>query len=272
MRLRFPILALLVAFVAGQPVFGGAFGAHPKSLTLEKDLRPIFQQYCYDCHGNGEQEGGLALDSYKTADDVLHDRKEWELLLHHIHAHEMPPADEAQPTQAQRDLIATWIEKELYHYDPNLPDPGRVTIRRLNRAEDNITVRDLTGVDFQPADDFPADDSGYGFDNIADVLSLPPLLLEKYLTAADKILDQAIVTEPVHSKTQRVAANLAQVGLNAKGDRGDGWVQLVSLEEDDVAVEQTVPAGDYLVRFLAYATKTGGALAGHGSEQPLEFK
>ena len=63
-------------------------------------------------------------------------------------------------------------------------DPGRVTIRRLNRAEYNNTIRDLLGVDFQPADDFPSDDVGYGFDNIGDVLSMPPILLEKYLSAA----------------------------------------------------------------------------------------
>ncbi len=65
------------------------------------------------------------------------------------------------------------------------PDPGRVTLRRLNRVEYNNTIRDLFGVDFRPADDFPSDDVGYGFDNIGDVLSLPPLLMEKYLAAAE---------------------------------------------------------------------------------------
>ena len=73
------------------------------------------------------------------------------------------------------------------------PNAGRVTIRRLNRTEYNNTIRDLVGVDFKPADDFPADDVGYGFDNIGDVLSVSPLLLEKYLAAAETILDQAIV-------------------------------------------------------------------------------
>jgi hypothetical protein len=67
------------------------------------------------------------------------------------------------------------------------PNAGRVTIRRLNRTEYNNTIRDLLGVDFKPADDFPADDVGYGFDNIGDVLSVSPLLLEKYLAAAETI-------------------------------------------------------------------------------------
>src|SRR6185437_5657998 len=75
------------------------------------------------------------------------------------------------------------------------PDPGRVTIRRLNRVEYNNTIRDLVGVDFQPADDFPADDSGYGFDDIGDVLTLPPVLFERYLAAAEKVMSVAILND-----------------------------------------------------------------------------
>jgi hypothetical protein len=72
------------------------------------------------------------------------------------------------------------------------PDPGRVTARRLNRAEYNHTVRDLLGVDLRPADDFPQDDSGYGFDNIGDVLSLSPVLMEKYLASAERVARTAV--------------------------------------------------------------------------------
>ena len=81
------------------------------------------------------------------------------------------------------------------------PDPGRVTARRLNRAEYNNTIRDLLAVDFQPAADFPADDSGYGFDNIGDVLSLSPVLMEKYLAAAEKIAKAAILPAPLPKPT-----------------------------------------------------------------------
>ena len=96
----------------------------------------------------------------------------------------MPPATRKdRPNEAERALIERWIETEVFRYDPERPDPGRVTIRRLNRQEYNNTVRDLMQVNFKPADDFPPDDTGYGFDNIGDVLSLSPLLLEKYLAA-----------------------------------------------------------------------------------------
>src|SRR5712691_2636458 len=81
------------------------------------------------------------------------------------------------------------------------PDPGRVTARRLNRYEYNNTIRDLLSINFRPADDFPADDYGYGFDNIGDVLSLSPVLMEKYLTAAEKIAKAAIFADSLPKAT-----------------------------------------------------------------------
>jgi hypothetical protein len=250
--------------------------AAPASVetTFKQTIAPLLRDYCYDCHGDGEHKGDVALDSYADAAAAVKDRKTWELVLHNLRAQVMPPGEQAaQPTAAERETIAAWIEKALYHFDPEHPDPGRVTLRRLNRAEYNATIRDLVGVDFAPAADFPPDDSGYGFDNIGDVLSLPPSLLEKYLAAADKIMDQALSTEPVPSRKQRIPASLAQVGFNALGDRGDGWIQLVSLEEDDVAMEVSLPvAGDYIFRVQAFAKPTGGALAGQGSSAPVAFK
>ena len=139
------------------------------------------------------------------------------------------------------------------------------------RQEYHNSIRDLVGIDFNVEDDFPPDDSGYGFDNIGDVLSLPPMLMEKYLSAADKILNQAIATEPVPRQAQHFPANLAEIGFNAIGDRGDGWVRLISLEEDDVTAEIPVPApGDYLVRFQAFGQPTGGAMVGAGDNSYLQ--
>src|SRR5690606_21852921 len=106
---------------------------------------------------------------------------------------EMPPTKKPQPTEEERKRITEWISSEVFNCDCDNPDPGRVTLRRLNRTEYNNTIRDLLGVKFEAAADFPNDDSGYGFDNIGDVLSLPPILLEKYMAAAEKVLDAAIV-------------------------------------------------------------------------------
>ena len=244
------------------------------AASYEKDVVPILKKYCYECHDADIHKADLALDSYKTTADVRGAPKHFESVLRNVTRHEMPPEDAAAfPTDAEREMIAQFIERELFQLDPANPDPGRVTLRRVNRAEYDNAIRDLVGVEFKPAADFPPDDSGYGFDNIGDALSLPPILMEKYFAAADRVMDQAIVTDPIQSRVHRVPASLAQVGFNAVGDRGDGWVQLISLEEDDVAVELPVAAaGDYLVRFQAYATKVGGALVGQGSEKPIEFK
>src|SRR5438105_9952511 len=116
------------------------------------------------------------------------------------------------------------------------PNYGRVTIRRLNRTEYNNTIRDLIGVDFKPAEDFPADDVGYGFDNIGDVLSVSPLLLEKYLAAAESILDQTIVivNEPKPAK-QRFETFRTKT-LTAAGEIG----KVISFDEGDYHIRVQV--------------------------------
>ena len=118
---------------------------------------------------------------------------------------QMPP--KGLPGAARRSRwpsVTHWFDLQFARLDREMkPDPGRVTARRLNRVEYNNTIRDLLGVDFKPADDFPADDSGYGFDNIGDVLSLSPVLMEKYLAAAEKIARKAIVADPPPKPTAR---------------------------------------------------------------------
>src|SRR5207237_5305554 len=102
-----------------------------------------------------------------------------------------------QPTEPGRRAVVSWLERTIYKFDcDSAVSPGHVTIRHLNRAEYNNTVRDLFGTKLRPADDFPSDDVGGGFDNIGDVLSLPPLLMEKYLAAAERIAEEVIVTDP----------------------------------------------------------------------------
>ncbi len=105
----------------------------------------------------------------------------------------MPPRQLPRPDSAQLQQVVTWIQGEFDRADRNAkPDPGRVTARRLNRAEYNNTVHDLLGVSFEPAEDFPQDDAGYGFDNNGDVLSLSTVQMEKYLSAAETIARTAV--------------------------------------------------------------------------------
>jgi hypothetical protein len=161
---------------------------------FEKDIQPLLARYCFSCHGEEKPKGGLNLKKYGGAEAFQKDPKTLQKVLLQIREKEMPPEGKPTPNLEMRETLMGWLEKTLAGIDySRLPkDPGRVLLHRLSRAEYNLTIRDLLGVDTRPADTFPADGSGgAGFDNIADTLFLPPILLEKYLAAAGDILDAA---------------------------------------------------------------------------------
>ncbi len=186
-------------------------------LTFSTTVRPLLARHCIGCHNEKLRTGGLALDHYRNAGSTHLDREVWEKVLKRIRGGEMPPPGNRKPDPAQARAMARWIEGRLAWFDRTLPpDPGRVTAHRLNRAEYNNTVRDLLGVDLRPADDFPIDDSGYGFDNIGDVLSLSPVLMEKYLGAAEKVARAAIVV-PVTLKPTLERYQADTVALTSPG-------------------------------------------------------
>jgi uncharacterized protein DUF1592/uncharacterized protein DUF1588/uncharacterized protein DUF1587/uncharacterized protein DUF1585/uncharacterized protein DUF1595/cytochrome c len=163
------------------------------SDAFETSIRPFFEKNCYGCHSAELKSGGLNLEAFQTAESVRQNRERWEHIAQRLRAGEMPPKGMPRPDPASLKTVIDWIESQFATADLHeKPDPGRVTARRLNRAEYNNTVRDLLGIDLRPADDFPQDDSGYGFDNIGDVLSLSPVLMEKYLSAAEKIARTAV--------------------------------------------------------------------------------
>lgn len=176
--------------------------------AFKSSVLPVVQKYCIECHGEDEAEGDVSFVDFRRAEQVLENRGTWEKAFKHLGVDGMPPKDhDERPTPAERRKLVEWLELKLYHVDPDLVDDvGRVTIQRLNRAEYNNTVRDLLGVDIQAAKDFPADDVGYGFSNIGDVLSLPPLLLEKYVAAAEKIATAAISTDSPEARRRILLA------------------------------------------------------------------
>ncbi|WP_253155808.1 DUF1592 domain-containing protein [Stieleria tagensis] len=146
---------------------------------------PFLETHCVGCHGSDDAEGGIALDRYEQSGNVQTDYELWEKIIRLIGAHQMPPAEEPQPSSDAVIEVTAAIETELATFDCSAEKhPGRLTIQRLNKAEYNNTIRDLVGLDLHLADDFPSDDVGNGFDNIGDVLSIPPILMEKYLDAA----------------------------------------------------------------------------------------
>ena len=132
--------------------------------------------------------------------------------------------------------------------------PARVTLHRLNRVEYNNTIRDLVGVDFKPASDFPNDDVGYGFDNIGDVLSLSPLLLEKYLAAAESILEQAVVVLNAPKPVKNRLGSIRLPFRAGKARRGYGSVLSI---RGDLYAESYCDEGDYIIRVEAFGQQVG---------------
>ena len=197
-RISTPSAGIFVALLFGAL---GVEPLHPQTAPASQDayatkLQPLLGKYCYKCHGPQlKPKADLNLTKYSSESSIRENRKTWKEILTKVLVKEMPPDDfQPQPTQEDRDLISHFVEAALDRIDPNAPKvAGRVVSHRLNRLEYRNTVRDLLGVDFNPYNDFPHDDVGYGFDNIGDVLSMPPLLLEKYVAAARKIADQAVV-------------------------------------------------------------------------------
>ncbi len=166
----------------------------PRELSFEKDVQPLLARYCHSCHGDTKPKGGLSLKKFASAEDFQKDPRTLQLVLLQIREKAMPPEGKPTPNLEMRETLMAWLEKTAASIDySKMPrDPGRVLLHRLSRAEYNLTIRDLLGVDTRPADKFPADGSGgAGFDNIADTLFVPPILLEKYLEAAAEILDAA---------------------------------------------------------------------------------
>src|SRR5437870_5388277 len=173
-------------------IFASAAPAAEPKAEFEKQIVPLLDNYCYDCHGDGAKKGGLALDKYTSLDAHLNNTELWFSVWKNVQSQLMPPASKSQPKPDERERLLRWVERAVFKVDPANPDPGRVTIRRLNREEYENTILDLLGVKFDADDAFPADDTGYGFDTIGDVLSISPLLMEKYVAAAEEIVSKAI--------------------------------------------------------------------------------
>lgn len=163
--------------------------------SFDREVQPVLDEYCYNCHGDGEKKGGIDLDAFKT-DSEVRNHTLWLRVMKNVRSGVMPPATEPRVPSREMRTLMTWIKREAFSLDSDHPDPGRVTLRRLNRVEYRNTVRDLTGAEFDTLKEFPADDTGQGFDDLADVLTISPMLLERYLDAAQTIVNASVPTQP----------------------------------------------------------------------------
>lgn len=184
-----------------------ALFSEARATDFAKEIEPILIKYCFDCHGDGMDKGDFALDDYTKLEEHLGDLPLWLTVWENTRTQIMPPSEKKQPTSEERARLIEWIETAVFKLDPADPDPGRVTVRRLNRREYENTIQDVFGHRFNTNEAFPPDDTGYGFDNIGDVLSISPLLMEKYVAAAREIVGEIVHTSGPIIPTHYVGAD-----------------------------------------------------------------
>ncbi|HEY8506456.1 MAG TPA: DUF1592 domain-containing protein [Gemmataceae bacterium] len=263
--------------LAGLGLFGltdlpAADSPRADDAGFTRTVKPFLQRHCTACHGPKRQEAELRLDT--ISGDLLAgpDAAKWHEVLARLHKGEMPPEGRPRPPAAEQAKVIDWITREQRKAEAAVKDTGgRVVLRRLNRAEYNNTVRDLVGIDFTPADDFPADPPAHGFDNIGSALTVSPLHVEKYLAAAREILDRAVVTGPA-PKPVKYRFELEEKGWRSRPegrrqvryalvDHGKGThtpgEPFVRLPRDDTGAGfgffDFPAAGDYVIRVRAWS-------------------
>ena len=235
-----------------------AVNAPASSASFENQAAPFLAKYCNVCHGGDKPKADLNLTTFKDESAIVKNRKAWTLIKDYIESGEMPPEEKLQPSEAEAAAFMAFITSTLAKVDcTSQNDPGRVTIRRLNRSEYNNTIRDLLGVDFHAADEFPSDDVGYGFDNIGDVLTLPPILMEKYLDAAEKIVEQAIVAGRGSSNGPVKLYEAEELPSTAGGSPYNDFARSLA-SESALSVQHTFPRdGEYLLRARVFGQQAG---------------
>ena len=171
--------------------------------TFESTVQPILVKTCTPCHNQQVASGNLVIAPFTKAASLTTNHADWERILDKLRSGEMPPRGIPRPPQMDAAIAYVQHQLDLGAKDIK-PDPGRVTARRLNRAEYSNTIRDLLDVEFHAEKNFPTDDLGDGFDNIGDVLTVSPVLMEKYLAAAQKIAAKAMGADPLPKKPIQV--------------------------------------------------------------------
>jgi hypothetical protein len=163
------------------------------SASANPDAQKLVTRYCFACHNSKLKSGNVSLEGVKASDIPAHGDT-WERVLRKVRTGEMPPPKLPRPDAATTRTFVNWLEAELDGLALKTPNPGTPAIHRLNRAEYSNAIRDLLALEMDHSAALPADDSGYGFDNIGDVLTVSPLLMEKYMSSARRVARLAVGT------------------------------------------------------------------------------
>lgn len=270
----YPIRTRQIGWIFVTPILCAFFGGGSSPARAEdppadyKTLGKGFvEKYCSKCHDPDDPQAELVLTRFSDSDSILRERKIWMNVIKQVQSSSMPPKEEQLPSTSESEKFVEHIKAIFDHADRNAkPAAGRVTMRRLNRLEYKNTIRDLIGVDFDPTSEFPSDDIGYGFDNIGDVLSLPPVLMERYLDAAEGILARAITPDPPpvpkrHLSSQYtepasadVAAKLIEAGYRRLDTSAKEGIETGPIN----TLYQWEASGEYTFRTKVYGVSSDG--------------
>jgi hypothetical protein len=224
---------------------------------------PFITKHCVECHGDKDPKGELSLNVYKNEKTVLNGRKLWYKALTLIGNGEMPPDKKPRPANDEIAAFTKSINAIFDKADKNTkPDPGHIAMRRLNRVEYNNTLRDLVFCDFNAAEDLPNDEVGHGFDNISDVQWFSPVLMERYLSAAEAVAQRVITPEPAKPPQHWQGGRYLEP---AGPDVGEAKYRLISGEKPDPQhsgplhnAYQVRSDGEYIFKTHLYAEAPAG--------------
>jgi cytochrome c553 len=224
--------------------------------TFEQKSRAFLERYCAECHSGAEAEGEFTIARATDTPRLALD--DWRAIRKQLASGKMPPRKARQPSNAERGELVAAATSFLAAHAPAF-DPGTVTLRRLNRSEYRNSVRDLCGVELDVEALLPPDDVGYGFDNIGDVLSMPDILLEKYVDAAERVAARAIeVADPLRPPARRVRDDEVK-HTERFSQGGDGWgLYTNGFVGADLPLERR---GEYVLRARAWASQAGDEAA-----------
>jgi mono/diheme cytochrome c family protein len=262
-----PILLVAALGIAGAP--GQSL---PQSSGRVSSQRDLLDRYCAGCHNEKLKTAGVSLQSVDLG-NVGAGADTWERVLRKVRRGEMPPPGLPHPDAAARDSFAASLENALDHAAAAHPNPGRPAVHRLNRAEYSNAIRDLLAVDIKPGSLLPVDDSGYGFDNIADVLSMSPALLERYISVARLISRLAVgdlKMKPVEEQFQPLRDPPGQFRRGRQNDRVSDDLPFDS--RGGVSVQHYFPVdAEYVfrIKFPNIVVASGERVAGVGDVYEL---
>src|SRR5262245_37547127 len=229
-------------------------------------LQAVLNTYCVTCHNQRLHTADLMLDK-ADIDHSTDNPAVWEKVLRKLRAREMPPFGRPRPDDATYDSVVAFLETALDQAAEAKPNPGRPSAHRLNRSQYANAIRDLIALEIDSAVLLPADDSGYGFDNIGDVLTVSPMLLEKYLSAAagisrlavgDPSIGRTSVDYPIHPATVQTERESADLPVGSRGG---------------IAIRHEFPLdAEYVIKVRLQRGKDATTIVGNSEQRELDIR